>query len=142
VVLDYEVQMLKAASEMDRAAYQTEYQKDPIEQIQYDMHRLGEFAQALQSALEEKGARTLLEACDVLRKEANEELVDTLNYILVSDFFGFKVISSLIQVGVLQETYQEDAPTCYRLWNELSNAGYEYSVAPIAALCFEEALAM
>jgi len=143
LVLDYELKMIKSAQEIDLEAYRAQYQQDPLEQIQNDMRRLGDFAQALEWALTEKGASTVIEATGVLRQHATEELVDTLNYILMSDYFGFKAIKDVMECAVLFDgVYSEDTATCCRLWNELSEAGYEYSLNSIASLCLPEAMAM
>lgn len=143
LVQDYQLDMDRAALECDIEAYQKDYGYLPEVQIADDMRRLTELAECLDAALENKNVHTLMEACDLVRQTASEEVIATLNYILVSEYFGFKAISALVQSTRLNdESYFEDTMLYYQLWSAFEEQQFPNSVAATEHLCFEEAVAI
>lgn len=143
LVQDYEIDMARVAADCDREQYVSEYGHDPETQIQDDMRRLCAFADWLGSALDSDDANNLIEACGILRQAAPEEVVETLNYILVSEYDGFRAIKTLIEAGRLtEEAYLENTEAFYQLWNEIAQAALPHSLDAIAALCCDQAVAI
>ncbi len=143
LVKDYATHMHQVAENCDYEEYVKQYGHDAKTQIQEDMRRLNDFTAGLEAALVAKQARTLMEAGNVLRKGSSEEIVDTFNYILVSDYFGFQAIKTLVEAARLtEEAYLEDTTCFYSLWNQFSEANFSNSLEAIAVLCFEEAVAI
>ncbi len=143
LVADYDIDMKRAAEQCDVEAYVKEYGHTPEVQISHDLRRLNEWVQSLEGALEVAPVRTLLEACNVLREKAAEEVVDTLNYILVSEYFGFQAIKSVLEAARLtEEAYFENTVMFYSLWNAVAEADFPNTLSAVAQLCFEEAVAI
>jgi len=143
LLLDYQEHMLSAAAQCDVAAYVEEYGIQPEAQISDDMRRLHLFVQSLGGAFDLRQVRTLMEAGDVLRATATAEIIETFNYILTSEYFGFQAIAALIQAAHLnEETYFEDTTVFYKLWRDFAEINYSHSLAAISRICFEEAVAI
>lgn len=143
LVKDYEAQMLVIAHQYDRQAWIEEHNQDPYAQIDYDMTRLNHFMGGLRYALEEKGATTLQEACEILRQIGDVDLVGTIDYILQSDYVGFIAMRHLIES--LQNTevgYAEDVATMGLVLKNLEENNFLYSIEPLSILCLEQAVAV
>ena len=142
-LVDYQEHMNAAAAECDVEAYRQQYGILPEFQIADDVRRLKHFVQCLGGAFDSREVRTLMEAGELLRATAPEEVVDTFNYILTSEYFGFQAISALIQSTHLNdEAYFEDTMLYYKLWRDFAEMNYSHSLAVISQICFEEAIAI
>ena len=142
LVFDYEAQMLAIAQDVDGAEWVEQHGRSAGEQIAEDLRRLHDFSQALETALD-NGATTLGEAAKAIRYGDNEELIGTLDYILESDYAGFQAITKILEaVYFAEDKHFFNAESVVATWKDLEAAGFEYSVGPIAAICFEEALAI
>ena len=143
LVADYEDQMMAVAHQLDPKEWSEKYDGSAFEQIRDDMRRLYAFVNSLQVAVEIQGAATLTEACDMIRKSGDEELVMTLDYILGSDYLGFQAIRKILEAVVLNdETYFYNSQSLCETWSQLAAAGFNHCIEPIAALCYQEALAI
>jgi hypothetical protein len=142
LVFDYECQMVQIASEVDGAEWVEQHGRSAGEQIADDIRRLQDFSAALESNLNE-GAATLGQAAEAIRNGDNEELIATLEYILSSDYVGFQAIAKILEAVYLTEDHHFfNTESIVATWKDLEAAGFEYGVGPIAAICFEEALAI
>ena len=142
LVFDYEVQMMNIAAEVDGAEWVEKHGRGAGEQIADDLRRLNDFTEALGSALND-GALTLGQAAEAIRQSENEELIATLDYILGSDYVGFQAIAKILEAVCLNEdNHYFNAESIVATWKDLEAAGFEYGVGPIAAICFDEALAI
>jgi len=143
LVKDYEAQMLVIAHQYDRQQWIEEHQQDPYAQIDYDMKRLTHFLGGLRYGLEEKGAVTLLEACEVLRQIGDAELVGTMDYILQSEYVGFLAMRHLIEsIQNTEVGYCEDVAAMGLVLKNLEQNNFLYSIEPLSTLCLEEAVAV
>ncbi len=142
LVFDYEAQMLQIASEVDGAEWVEQHGRSAGEQIAEDLRRLHDFTAALETALSH-GATTLGEAAKAIRHGEDEELIGTLDYILSSDYVGFQAIAKILEaVYFAEDKHFFNTESIVATWKDLEAAGFEYGVGPIAAICFEEALAI
>lgn len=143
LVRDYEEQMMAVAHQLDPQEWSEKYSTSAFEQIRDDMRRLDAFVNSLQVAVEIHGAATLAEACEMIRKSGNEELVMTLDYLLQSDYLGFQAIRKVLEAVYLnEENHFFNSQSLCETWQQLAAAGFNHSIEPIAALCFQEALAI
>lgn len=143
LVKDYEAQMLVIAHQYDRQQWIEQNQQDPYAQIDYDMKRLGHFLGGLRYALQEKGAATLQEACEVLRGVADAELISTMDYILESEYVGFMAMRHLIEsIQINEYGYCEDVAAMGLVLKNLEQNNFLYSIEPLSTLCMEEAVAV
>ncbi|HKY63511.1 MAG TPA: hypothetical protein VJR29_08840 [bacterium] len=142
LVFDYEAQMVAIAQEVAGDNWVEKHGRSPAEQIADDLRRLHNFSQALENALDH-GATTLGEAAKAIRHGEDEELIATLDYILSSDYVGFQAITKILEAVVFTaDKHFFNAESIVATWKDLEAAGFEYGVGPIAAICFEEALAI
>lgn len=65
-------------------------------QIATDVERLMEMRKALMISIEEKGAKDLHEAAQLIRYWAKPEILDTMDRLLASDFETFQIIAQMI----------------------------------------------
>lgn len=142
LVFDYEAQMLAIAAEVDGPEWVEKHGRGAGEQIAEDIRRLNDLSVALESALND-GAATLGEAAEAIRQGDNEELIDTLEYLFNSDYVGFQAIAKVLEaVYLTEDSHFFNSESIVATWRDLEAAGFEYGVGPIAAICFEEALAI
>ena len=142
LVFDYEAQMMQIAADVDGAEWVEKHGRSAGEQIADDIRRLQDFSAALEGALND-GAATLGQAAQAIRNGENEELAATLEYILTSDYVGFQAITKILEaVYLTEDQHFFNAESVVATWKDLEAAGFEYGVGPIAAICFEEALAI
>jgi hypothetical protein len=143
LVKDYEIDMGGTLSAEVRDAYFREYGCEPESKIREDVRRLQNFTLGLEAALDSGKANNLLEACNVLRAAGQEEMIATLNEILVSDYSGFQAMKTLIEAGRLSEAaYWEDSDALHQLWDRFAAAPWPHSLAAVASICDEEAIAI
>ena len=138
---DYEAHMLTIAHSKGREEWVEETGSDPYEQIQYDMFRLKNFIEALHLALDDKGAATLGEAVAELESWGTQEIQETMEYLFNSDYFGFRCLKQLFNVGEISDgQYQEEKAILEDVQEDLVDGGYVFSVEPIRSLASQEAL--
>jgi len=143
LVYDYEDQMTAIAHEINGAEWSEKYEGTAFDQIRDDMRRLYAFVNTLQVAVEINGAATLAEACEMIRKGDDSEAIQTLDYILQSEYLGFQSIAKVLQVVYLnEENYFFNSQALCETYRALETAGFTHSIEPIASACFEEALAI
>jgi len=104
LIFEYEEEMLDLARECDPATWQEKFGKDPIEQIERDVYKLNRLVEALSTALAEKGAADLPQACESLRAWADPEILATLDYVMGSDYPGFQKVRLLLEDKVLESS--------------------------------------
>ncbi|MCE9625655.1 MAG: hypothetical protein K8R69_09445 [Deltaproteobacteria bacterium] len=143
LVYDYEDQMTAIAHEINGAEWSEKHEGTAFDQIRDDMRRLYAFVNTLEVAVEFHGAATLSEACEMIRKGDDSEAIQTLDYILQSEYLGFQAIAKVLQVVYLnEENYFFNSQSLCETYRELETAGFTHSIEPIASACFEEALAI
>ncbi|MFO1462533.1 MAG: hypothetical protein U1F66_02060 [bacterium] len=143
LVRDYEDQMMAVAHEIDAQEWAEQHQTSPFEQIREDMRRLYAFVNALNVAVEFEGAATLAEACELIGKGGNGELIATLDYIRNSEYLGFQAIARVLDAVYLhEEHYALNVQSLGETWQQLEKAGFQNAVEPLAAMCFHEAVAI
>ena len=143
LVRDYEEQMTYVAGQLDPQEWSEKYTTSAHDQIRDDMRRLHAFINALYVAVEIHGAATLTEACEMIRNSGNEELVMTLDYVIQSEYLGFEAIRKVLEAVYLnEENYFFNTQSLCQTWQQLSVAGFNHGIEPIASMCFQEALAI
>ena len=143
LVRDYEEQMVYVADQLDPQEWSEKYTTSAHDQIRDDMRRLHAFINALYVAVEIHGAATLTEACEMIRNSGNEELVMTLDYVMQSEYLGFEAIRKVLEAVYLnEENYFFNTQSLCQTWQQLSAAGFNHGIEPIASMCFQEALAI
>ncbi len=140
---DYEAQMLVVANQRTRKEWQEEFNTDPYGQIEFDMRRLHRFAEALKEAILLKDSATLTEAAQEISKSTDPEILTTLEYIQTSDYTGFEAMKRVLSIGELKaEEYVEDFLELCEILKALKESHFVYAIAPLSALCLEEAIAV